>query len=71
MPKYHIVVESVVHEHYYVKADTEDEAYDILNEEPCEIHPKSDEILKIEIDDSLDEAEENDLKERTWNNDLK
>ena len=71
MPKYHIVVESTVHEHYYVKANTEDEAFDILDEEPWEVHPKHDEILKIEIDNSLDEAEESDLKERKWNNDLK
>ena len=71
MPKYHIVVESTVHEHYYIKANTEDEAFDILDEEPWEVHPKHDEILKIEIDNSLDEAEENDLKERKWNNDLK
>ena len=71
MPKYHIVVESTVHEHYYVNADTEDEAFDMLDDNPYEVSPKSDQILKIEIDDSLDEAEESDLKERKWNEDIK
>ena len=71
MPKYHIVVESTVHEHYYIKADTENEAFDLIDKEPDEVYPKQDEVIKIELDDSLDEAEESDLKERTWNNDLK
>ena len=70
MPKYHIVVESTVHEHYYVKANTEDEAFDMLDDNPYEVSPKSDQILKIELDDSLDEAEESDLKERSWNKDV-
>ena len=71
MPKYHVVAEDVIHEHYYITANSEEEAEEkIIECNPDETYHKSYDVIEIELDDSLDEPEENDLKERKWNKDV-
>ena len=65
MPKYRIVRYSELQETWYVKASSEEEAFDkIEGEEPHDMGPIGNSETEIEIDDSLDESEESDLKER-------
>ena len=73
MPKYKVTRWSEIEEIWYIKADSEEEAFDkIEGDEPDEIFPVGNSHCEteIEIDDSLDEAEESDLKERKWNEEL-
>ena len=70
MPKYIVTNYVDVKEVYYVRANSEEEAFDIMvDSEPNETYELSNNP-EVELDDSLDEAEESDLKERKWNNDL-
>ena len=43
----------------------------IDKEEPHDMGPIGNSTTEIEIDDSLDEAQESDLKERSWNPDVR
>ena len=71
MPKYIITNYVDVKEIYYITADSEEDAFDILSEsEPDEEHHDNTNY-EIDIDNSLDEAEESDLKERRWNEDIR
>ena len=68
MTKYRIVRYSELQETWYVRAGSEEEAFDkIEGEEPHDMGPIGNSTTEIEIDDSLDESEESDLKERKWN----
>ena len=63
MPKY--VVTQWVQEIYYLKAENEEEAKQmVIMDEANEIEADEDSI-EVKEDNSLDESEENDLKERT------
>ena len=68
MPKYIVTNYVDIKEIYYLTAESEEEAFDMM----CDIQPSESYDLsnnvEIELDDSLDEAEENDLKERKYNN---
>ena len=71
MLKYIVTNYVDVKEIYYIKAKSEEEAFDnMVDSEPDETYELSNNP-EVELDDSLDEAEESDLKERKWNNDLK
>ena len=71
MPKYIVTNYVDIKEIYYVKAESEEEAFDLMVDlEPDETYELSNNP-EVELDDSLDEAKESNLKERTWNNDLK
>ena len=71
MPKYIVTNYVDIKEVYYVRAESEEEAFDIMvDSEPDKTFELSNNP-EVELDDSLDEAEESDLKERSWNNDLK
>ena len=71
MPKYIITNYVDVKEIYYIRADSEEEAFDMIcDSEPNEMYELSNNP-EVKLDDSLDEDEENNLKERTWNNDIK
>jgi|2_EtaG_2_1085320.scaffolds.fasta_scaffold329211_2 hypothetical protein len=70
MPKYIITNYVDVKEIYYIRADSEEEAFDMIcDSEPNEMYELSNNP-EIEINDGLDEAEESDLKERSWNEEL-
>ena len=72
MQKYKVTRYSEMVEEWHIKASDEETALEIASmNEPDEMFPIGNSETEIEIDDSLDEAEESDLKERTWNNDLK
>ena len=72
MTKYRVVRYSELQETWYVRADSEEEAFDkIEGEEPHDMGPIGNSQVEIEIDDSLDEAQESDLKERSWNPDVR
>ena len=72
MPKYKLTLQTLRDEIWYIKASSEEEAFDMaIDIDPDESKFVGNDEWSIEIDDSLDEAEESDLKERTWNNDLK
>jgi hypothetical protein len=47
MKTYHIVLEVVSEEHYYIKAESENKAIEMLNVEPTEVYPKQDTIISI------------------------
>lgn len=67
MPKYIITNYVDVKEIYYIRAESEEDAFDIMvDSEPNETYDLSNNP-DIEIDDSLDEAQESDLKERKLN----
>ena len=67
MPKYIITNYVDVKEVYYIRAESEEEAFDTMVEsEPDQMYELSNNP-EIEIDDSLDEAQESDLKERKLN----
>ena len=67
MPKYIVTNYVDVKEVYYVKANSEEEAFDIMvDSEPNETYELSNNP-EVELDDSLDETEESDLKERKLN----
>ena len=52
------------------KAESEEDAFDLMvDSEPDETYELSN-YPEVELDDSLDEAEESDLKERSWNKDV-
>ena len=71
MPKYRVVRYSELQETWYVRASSEEEAFEIVDkEEPHDMGPIGNSQIEIEIDDSLDEAQESDLKERSWNPDV-
>ena len=71
MLKYIVTNYVDVKEVYYIKAESKEEAFDLMiDSEPDETYELSNNP-EVELDDSLDETEENDLKERSWNNDLK
>ena len=71
MPKYKLTLQTLRDEIWYIKADSEEEAFDIAGEtDPDESEFVGNDEWSIEIDDSLDEAEESDLKERSWNKDV-
>ena len=71
MPKYKLTLQTLRDEIWYIKADSEEEAFDIASEtDPDESEFVGNDEWSIEIDDSLDEAEESDLKERSWNKDV-
>ena len=67
MPKYIVTNYIDVKEIFYITAENKEEAFDIM----CDIQPSEtcelNNTVEIDIDDRLDEAEENDLKERKWN----
>jgi hypothetical protein len=46
MKTYHIVLEVVSEEHYYIKAESENKAIEMLIE-PTEVYPKQDTIISI------------------------
>ena len=72
MTKYRVVRYSELQETWYVRADSEEEAFEIIDkEEPHDMGPIGNSTTEIEIDDSLDEAQESDLKERSWNPDVR
>ena len=72
MPKYKLTLQTQRDEIWYIEAVCEEEAFEIASEiDSSESHQVGNDEWNIEIDDSLDEAEESDLKEGTWNNDLK
>ena len=72
MPKYKVTLHTLRDEIWYIEAECEESAFNIACEiDPNESHEVGNDEWNIEIDDSLDEAEESDLKERSWNNDLK
>ena len=72
MPKYIVTLYEEVRQIWYINAENKDEAFDKAEmNDPDEEEYFGNSSYEIEIDDSLDEAEESDLKERTWNNDLK
>ena len=67
MTKYIVTNYVDVKEVYYVKAESKEEAFDIMvDSEPDETYELSNNP-EVELDDSLDEAEESDLKERKLN----
>ena len=67
MPKYIITNYVDVKEIYYIRAESEEDAFDTMVEsEPDQMYELSNNP-EIEIDDSLDEAQESDLKERKLN----
>ena len=67
MPKYIITNYVDVKEIYYIRAESEEEAFDtMVDSEPNETYELSNNP-EVELDDSLDEAEESDLKERKLN----
>ena len=71
MPKYKVTRYSEHEEVWYIHAESEEEAlHTASTTDPSEMGLIGNSETEIEIDDSLDEAEESDLKERTWNNDL-
>ena len=71
MPKYKLTLQTLRDEIWYIKADSEEEAFDIASEtDPDESEFVGNDEWDIEIDHSLDEAEENNLKERKWNPDV-
>ena len=71
MHKYIVTNYVDVKEVYYIRANSEEEAFDtMVDSEPNETYELSNNP-EVELDDSLDEVEESDLKERKWNNDLK
>ena len=71
MRKYMITNYVEIKEVYYIRAESEEEAFDaMVDSEPNETYELSNNP-EIELDDSLDEAQESALKERSWNNDLK
>ena len=67
MPKYIVTNYVDVKEIYYIRADSEEEAFDMIcDSEPNETYELSNNP-EIEINDGLDEAEENNLKEKRQN----
>ena len=72
MPKYKLTLQTQKDEIWYIKAGSEEEAFDIASEtDPDESCHVGNDEWDIEIDHSLDEAEESDLKERSWNADIR
>ena len=72
MPKYRVVRYSEMQETWSIKADSEEEAFHIACEtEPDAMDPVGNSDMEVELDDSLDEAQESDLKERNWNPDVR
>ena len=72
MPKYKLTLQTLRDEIWYIRAGSEEEAFDIASEtDPDESEFVGNDEWSIEEDDSLDEAEESDLKERKWNGDCK
>ena len=68
MPKYIVTLYEEVRQIWYIKAANKDEAFDKAEmNDPDEEEYFGNSSYNIEIDDSLDEAEENDLKERKLN----
>ena len=68
MPKYKLTLQTLRDEIWYIKASSEEEAFEIASEiDSSESHYVGNDEWSIEEDDSLDEAEENDLKERKLN----
>ena len=68
MPKYKLTLQTQRDEIWYIEAVCEEEAFEIASEiDSSESHQVGNDEWNIEIDDSLDEAEESDLKERKWN----
>ena len=71
MPKYKVTRYSEHEEVWYIHAESEEEALHTASEtDPSEMGSVGNSETEIEIDDSLDEAEESDLKERNWNKDV-
>ena len=71
MPKYIVTLYEEVKQIWYINAADKDEAFDRAEmNDPDEEEYFGNSSYNIEIDDSLDEAEENDLKERSWNVDI-
>ena len=71
MPKYKLTLQTQRDEIWYIEAVCEEEAFDIASEtDPDESHQVGNDEWDIKEDDSLDEAEESDLKERKWNEEL-
>ena len=71
MPKYRVTRYSELEEVWYIHTDSEEEALHIASTtEPSEMGPIGNSETEVEIDDSLDEAEENNLKEKRWNDEL-
>ena len=69
MPKYIVTLYEEVKQIWYINAADKDEAFDRAEmSDPDEEEYIGNSDYVIEIDDSLDEAEENDLKERNYNN---
>ena len=74
MPKYKVRRHQTIEHIYYINAEDECEAEEIAANRG-ENSDESDctdgwECLGAEEDDSLDESEENDLKEKKWNKDV-
>ena len=68
MPKYKLTLQTQRDEIWYIEAVCEEEAFEIASEiDSSESHQVGNDEWNKEIDDSLDEAEENDLKERKLN----
>ena len=69
MPKYAINRYYEMRETWYVKAESEEDAFNaIQGHEPHEMEPLDSSDYEIVVDESLDEAEENTLKEQSWRN---
>lgn len=72
MPKYAINRYYEMRETWYVKAESEEDAFNaIQGKEPHEMEPLDSSDYEIVVDESLDEAQESDLKERSWNPDVR
>ena len=68
MPKYKLTLQTLRDEIWYIKAGSEEEAFDMaIDIDPDESKFVGNDEWSIEEDDSLDEAEENDLKEKRQN----
>ena len=71
MPKYKLTLQTQRDEIWYIEAVSEEEAlHTASTTDPSEMGLIGNSETEIEIDDSLDEAEESDLKERGWNKDV-
>ena len=71
MPKYAINRYYEMRETWYVNAESEEDAFNAIEgHEPHQMEPIGNSTTEIELDDSLDEAQESDLKERSWNPDV-
>ena len=75
MPKYKIRAHQTIEHIYYINAEDDITAEEIAEKRGEDSDESDDtegwEIVGCEEDDSLDESQESDLKERSWNPDVR